>query len=496
MHPIDQIIVCLYVLAMVVIGIACRGRQETMDDYFTAGGGMGGFWGTLLVGLSLAATLFSGTSFIAFPSITFEYGLRTLAFLATFPACYFILRYWFLPRYLSAGYTHPYDVIEERFGRPVRITASWMFVFLRLGWMATLIYAPSLLILAAFHLPDTWTWPIVLIVGALSTVYTVFGGIRGVIVTDAIQMIIIMVGIATSVAFIFWKLGLPFSEITTTLSSSGHLKWADLSLSPKEPFTLAAILIGVTIANLGNYIADQMSLQRYLATGTVKDASRSFLINICGAAVVVFLLFLVGMSLVVWFAHHPAPELLKPDGKMMSDKVFPYFVSRYLPTGLSGLLIAAILAATMSSLTSGINAVSGALSGDILSSWFQTRSTSRQLAAARWLSVFIGLFATVAAVFVPVLGTFYDASQLLLGLFAGPLLACVTLSMFETRVPSRSLLVGMLAGVVAGGGAQILEFYSLWTFPITFGTAIFIALVGRLLFPTLSAPTTVSSAKI
>ena len=483
MHPVDQAIVYLYILAMVAVGIACRGRQETVDDYFTARGGMGGFLGTLLVGLSLAATLFSGTTFITFPSITFDYGLRVLVFLASFPACYFVLRYWFLPRYLGAGYTHPYDVVEASFGRPVRLTASWMFIFLRLSWMATLIYAPTLLLLAAFHLPDTWTWPVVLTVGILSTIYTVLGGIRGVIVTDAIQMIVIMIGIAGTVGFIFWKLDLPLSGITTTLASSGHLEWANLSLSPKEPFTLAAILIGVTIANLGSYLGDQMSLQRYLATGTVKDASRSFLINICCACVVVFLLFLVGMSLVAWFAHHPAAELLNAEGKMMSDKVFPYFVSHYLPTGLSGLLIAAILAATMSSLTSGINAVSGAFCGDILSSRLEKLPPSGQLTVARWLSLFIGLFASIAAGFVPLLGGFYDATQILLGLFAGPLLACVVLSMLKTRVPAWSVLVGMLAGVGAGAGALTLGFYSLWTFPVTFGTALLIALISRLCFP-------------
>lgn len=485
MRPLDQLIICIYVTAMVAVGIACRGRQETVADYFSARGGMGGFWGTLLVGLSLAATLFSGTSFIAFPSITFEHGLKVLMFLATLPACYFVLRYWFLPKFLSAGYTHPYDIIEESFGRPVRLTASWMFVLLRLGWMATLIYAPSLLILAAFHLPDSWTWPVILIVGLVSTIYTAFGGIRGVIVTDAIQMVIIMIGIAASVGFIYWKLNLSLSEITETLSAQGQLQWADLSLDPRTPFSLIAILIGVSIGNFSNYIGDQMSLQRYLATGTVKDSSRSFLINICGAAMVIFLLFLVGMSLSVWFAHHPSPELLDAEGKMMADKVFPYFVSHHLPSGLSGLLIAAILAATMSSLTSGINAVAGALSGDIFSSRLKDLPARKQLFLARWSSIGIGVFATCAAGLVPLLGTFYDATQLLLGLFSGPLLACIVLAMLKTRVPNWSVLIGMLVGVGAGACSKSLEFHSLWIFPATFGGALLVPLVCGRIFASL-----------
>lgn len=462
---------------MVAVGIACRGPQENSDDYFTTRGAMSGRWGSILVGLSLAATLFSGSSFVAYPSITFEYGLRILAVLATLPACYFILRFWFLPRFLSAGHTHPYDLIEDRFGRGVRLTASWMFVLLRLGWMATLIYAPTLLILAAFHLSMTWMWPIILVTGLISTFYTVFGGIRGVIITDAIQMVVIMVGIAACVGFIFWRLALPLPEILAGLESSGHLVRADLSLDPTRPFTLAAILIGVSVSNLGSYLADQMSLQRYLATGTVAASARSFLINIIGAALVVSLLFLVGMALVAWFARHPTPELMSPSGQFMADRVFPHFVANHLPVGLSGLLIAAILAATMSSLTSGINALSGALSGDIFRAPLAKMSARKQLRIARFSSFGIGILATIAAGFVPLLGSFYEMTQILLGLFVGPLLACVILSSVRTLVPAWSMLVGMLFGVLAGAIVIQMNVHALWVSPTTFTVAILIPLV-------------------
>src|SRR5688500_13017413 len=98
LHTIDFVLIGIYLIAMIVAGIACRGRQEDADDYFTAGGGLGGWFGSLLVGLSIAATLFSGISFIAFPSVVFSSGLKILAAMLSFPLAWVVLTYWFLPR--------------------------------------------------------------------------------------------------------------------------------------------------------------------------------------------------------------------------------------------------------------------------------------------------------------------------------------------------------------------------------------------------------------
>ena len=156
MNVLDLIVIVGYVALSLGVGIACRGKQEDANDYFTAGGQMRGGLQTVLVGLSIAATLFSGVSFLAYPSVIYSGGTVLLVGLLTFPLAWVTLRYWFLPRYLAVGARKPYDIIEERFGGTVRTTAASLFLMLRVGWMAALIYAPTIAIMGAWQLDADW----------------------------------------------------------------------------------------------------------------------------------------------------------------------------------------------------------------------------------------------------------------------------------------------------------------------------------------------------
>ena len=143
------------------------------------------FSASILVGMSIAATLFSGISFLGYPSVVYKHGIMLMLMLVPFPICWVILRYWFLPRYLRIKSDDPYGFIEINLGKDVRNTAAVMFALLRIGWMAALIYAPTIAIMAAARLNSSWFWPLVLIIGISSSLYTALGGIRGVIITDA-----------------------------------------------------------------------------------------------------------------------------------------------------------------------------------------------------------------------------------------------------------------------------------------------------------------------
>jgi SSS family transporter len=447
MHPVDLLIILVYLTGTVYLGIRCRGKQDSIDDYFTAGGGLRGPLATLLVGLSIAATLFSGISFLAYPSMTYSNGLGVILILIDFPIFWIIVRFWFLPRYLATDTTHPYEIIEKRFGYGVRTIASFMFVLLRIGWMATLIYAPTLIILAAAGLGPSWFWPVVLAIGLSCTVYTTLGGIRGVIVTDAIQFMIIAVGIAFVIGYIFINIPVPVSRAFSDLASDGHLQLLNFSFNPLETFTVWTILIGILLANLSSYVADQMSLQRYLSLDSVRAASRSFAVNLMGAGIVVILLVFVGLMLNSWYRYVADPALPET-----ADKILPHFVATQLPSGLAGLLLAAILAATMSSMTSGINALSGSLTIDFLarSKTGRDRTAKELLPFARWSSLAIGLIATICAGFVGSLGSIFEIAQALLGVFLGPLLSVLFFSVTRIQVKSTALISGMLAGCLAG----------------------------------------------
>ena len=480
LRTLDLIIIVVYLLVVIGIGLRARGKQESAEDYFTAGGGLGTTFGSLLVGLSIAATLFSGISFLAYPSVVYVHGVVLFVGVAviSMPVAWLTLR-WFLPRYLAHDHAQPYDVIERKFGPGTRTLSAVLYVMMRIGWMAALIYAPSLAIMAAMGLGPAWFWPVVLVIGLTSTLYTVFGGIRSVIVTDAIQFCIIALGIALTIGYILWYIPVPISQAVTDLNSTGHFHWLDFSTDPKAALTFWTVGIGVTIANMGNYIADQMSLQRYLAGGTSRAALRSFTINVFGVLVVLLLLVGVGLALNAWYRHTNDPNL-----PSATDKIFPYFLTTQLPSGISGLLLAALIAATMSSMTSGINTLAGAVTMDFRVRFGSAMSGAQQLRFGRWSSLVIGLASTGVAGLVSRLGGLFDLTQIILGVFAGPLLVCVLLSVSKLRTTGVWMSAGLVAGCAAGWvGAFSSSVASLWVAPCAAATTALLALGGTLLAP-------------
>ncbi|WP_432797448.1 sodium:solute symporter family transporter [Poriferisphaera sp. WC338] len=465
---LDWLLISIYLAIVIGVGIACRGKQESADDYFTAGGSFSGPIGSVLVGLSIAATVFSGISFLAIPSVTYEHGPALLAGLIAFPFAWFVLRYWFLPRYLSEKIQEPFGILQKRYGQATRQTAAIMFVLLRLGWMSALIYAPAIAIMGAAGLGDQWLWPVVLVIGLASTLYTVFGGIRGVIVTDAIQFLVIAASIILVIIYIFASLPVPMGEALGALEQ--QRKPLNFSFDFTEKLTIWAVIMGMIVGNLSSFTADQMSLQRYIASGSVRSASRSFVVNVIGVIVVLMLLISIGVSLAMWYT-------VQPDGALpaSADKVMMYFVATELPVGIAGLLLAAILAATMSSMTSGINALACAVCQDIGGGWTKKLSDRQQVLMARWTSLIFGLMATVVAGMVDELGTIFTMSQKLLGVFLGPLMLGMFFAVFHVRIQGKWIILAMVGGCLCGWVVIFSPIYGLWVAPISFVTALVIA---------------------
>lgn len=471
MRPLDLAIIAVYMIATVAIGIAYRGRTGEVDEYFTARGMFRGRLGEVLIGLSIAATFMSGISIIVYVSAAYSDGARIGLGLICLPISWWILIRWFLPRYLAAGGVHAYDVVERRFGYPVRACLSGMFFLLRVGWMGVMLYVPTLIILGATGLSPSWFWPIVLLIGLSSTVYTVVGGIRGVIVTDALQFVVIMGGVLLIVGLLFARLDLPATALWADWAGRGRLDVLDFSLDPQKSLTFWTVVLGISVANLGSYLADQMSLQRYLAAESIPAASRAFTVNAVGVAVVIVTLVLAGLLLSSWYQRHPDPAL-----PAKADQVLAFFIVRELPPGLAGVLVAAILAATMSSMTSCINSLAGIVTTDWMARWGRARTPAETYRLARWVSLSIGVGATLLAGFAEQLGSVLDAQAKVMGAFLGPMLACVVLAVGTRPLSGRAVLAGIIAGVVAGWAIAALPVASLWVPPASFAVALAVTL--------------------
>lgn len=476
MSPIDITIIFVYLAATLGIGIAYRGKQENAEDFFTAGGGMKSQFQTIIVGFSIAATLFSGISFVMYPATVFKTGIPVLFVLVSFPIGWVVLRYWFLPHFLSLGVKHPYDVIERKFGPNVRTINAVLYTGQRIGWMAILIYAPTLAILAATGLDEKWTWPIIILIGIGSTIYTAIGGIRGVIITDAMQFVVIALGVAMTVIFILFKLPVSMGEIIGDLKTEGAFD-LNFSWNPKVELGVWGVILGATASNIANWTSDQMSLQRYLANGDAKSACKSTVSNLIGSFFVVLLLGCVGLALAAWFHYNPDPLLPMKDGEVISDKVFPYFISKNLPIGASGFLLAAILAATISSMTSGVNTLASTITFDFRLRYGGPLTPQEQLKFGRITSIVVGIVSTIIAGVVGNLGTIFEMAQLILGLFAGPIFVCVLLSITKLKVHRIAMGLAMVAGFGSGIVVKQLGWYSMWTPVVTFLATLTTAIV-------------------
>lgn len=476
MSPLDYTLIVLYLGVTIALAVGFRGRQSSARDYFIAEGGLRGFFGSVLIGFSIAATLFSGISLLAYPSIFYTNGAVVFVTLVSFPLFWLVLRYWFLPRFFARQPHYPYQIIEDRFGMKVRLLASGMFVALRVGWMSVLIYAPSLIVITAAGLDEGWLWPVIILIGGACTLYTTAGGIRGVIVTDAMQFAIMLFGVLFVIGYILLNIGLSPAELVAGWKERGQWRFFDFSLDPTKAFTVWTLGIGVTLSGLSSYVGDQMSLQRYLTSGSLEAAKRSFAFNVVGAGSMVALLAVTGMLLSAWYAHFPDSAL--PEA---GDKVFPHFIATVLPSGVTGLIIAAVLAATMSSLTSGVNSLAGCLTNDFIlpTGWIQEGRPL--LFCGRCLTVVVGAAATVGAGFVGRLGTIFDIAQKLYGVFMGPLLACMVLAILPIRVRTWTLVAGPLIGVAAGVAGARSEIAPAWTSTCAFLAAMLLPMLSLLL---------------
>lgn len=457
MRSLDLIVIVVYLVGVVWAGLASRGRSGDSDAYFTSKGGFRGRLGMVLVGFSMAATLFSGVSYVIYTSVAFSDGAGIVVSMLGFPITWAILRFWFLPRYLAGGGLHPYDIIEERLGESVRLCLSAMFILLRIGWMAAILVAPTLVLLGATGLGDEWFWPIVISIGVTCTLYTAIGGIRSVIVTDAIQFAIMALGMLFIIGFILQKLNLPVAEIYTQLDQGQRLVLFDFTFDLTKDITFWSVVFGLMIGNLGSYTGDLMMLQRYHAAESTKAAAKAFAINTWGVIIVCVLLVTAGLLLWVWFQNHPDSNL--PEN---ADQVLAYFITKELPPGIAGLLIASLLAATMSSMTSGIIALAGTLTNDWLHRFGRPRTSQELYRFGRYASVGVGILAMATAGLATVMGSLFQTTQAVMGAFFGPMVGCMMIVVNRWRFKPLGVLLGMGLGTVAGWGIAFSAVSNLW----------------------------------
>lgn len=449
---LDFAVIALYLLLVTALGVMVHQRNRSREDFLFAGKSMG--W--IPIGISIAAAFISGISYVGLPTEVYSYGLNFMLYVLAYLLVIPVILYFFLPFYGGVRITTAYEYLESRFDRRTRQICSGMFIGWRLLWMATVIYVPSLLTSTMTGLP---LLPSVLVIGILTTIYTAFGGLRGVILTDVMQFFIMVGGALAAIQFAAQAVPGGVTGIWSVASEQGRLLNLDFSFDLSARMTVWGALTGGFFANLSFFGVDQMVIQRYLATRTASEMRSTFLLNCLSLFLVVTVL--AGLGLALFAFYRTAPGGL-PAG-VPSDRVLLHFIGIEFPPGLRGLLVASILAASMSTLSAGVNAVTAALCNDFRN--MSNVSEGAGLQQIRWMSIGVGLLATLIASQVGTLGSVIEVAVRVVDSFAGPLLGVFLIGMLSQRIGSGPAIAGVFAGLAATGYANFASSISFVWFP-------------------------------
>ena len=475
MTSFDWIVIALYGVGMLAIGAYYSRRTKSAEDYLLGGRNMN----SLMVGLSLFATLISTLSYLALPGEMIQHGPMFFCQMAAYPFVAVVVGWLLIPFIMRLKITSAYEILELRLGLVVRLVGSSMFLLLRLAWMAAILYATaSTVLVPLLGLSTGFTPWICVAMGVLTVIYTAAGGLRAVVVTDALQCAIMLVGAIVTLAVITVKLG--------GVGAWWPAEWASHWDKPSFGFdaTARTSVLGAAISAFTWYVcttgSDQMAIQRFLATRDVRAARRSLITSLVTDALTMGLLGLVGLAVLAFFAANRS--LLGGGAPLVdeADRLFPTFVVVGLPAGVSGLVIAAILSAAMSSLSSGVNSACAVVNEDFIGRLGRASGTNGgSVWQVRGISVVVGIVAVALSVLVGcVEGNLIELCFKVVNLLTAPLFVLFFTAMFVPWATPFGALTGLGASVsVAIGIAyfDLLGLSFLWMMPASLLAGIAVA---------------------
>ena len=449
---IDWIIVALYALGTILLGSYYSRRQTSLEEYFTGGGRMN----PTLIGVSLMATSLSSIAYLSIPGEAISKGPVGLANQLAHPFIFVVVGFIFIPFFMRTRVISAYELLEERLGLGIRMLGAVLFLIFRLVWMSLLVFLAAQALAIMMGLDESWVPWITLITGLIAVTYTSLGGLRAVVITDGFQTLFMLAGALLVIGLVTYRMG-GLGWFPTTWQPH----WDEqplFSFDPSVRLSILGTIFSTFILASAGLAGDQTKIQRLMATTDARAARRAYATNQIVGIGVVLTLWLVGFALLGLVQNNP--ELLPAgiDTGANGDKVFPYFISYLLPPGISGLVVAAMLAAAMSSIDSGVNSITAVIDRDFLHRFGKLPSDPR--VQARWakiLSFVIGAVIVLGSAFMGgVPGNIWAVTKKTSGLLMTPMFG---LFFFAFFVPFARPL-GVAAGAICGLTTAVLLAYS------------------------------------
>ena len=481
----DWLILALFLGALIGTGWFFSRKNRNMEDYFLAGRSMPGW----LVAIAATGTSISAGTFVGSPELGFNSNLTYVMNLvgAVFGGC--VVAALILPKLYNARTITIYGFIGERFGEPSRKATSVMFLIGQLFTSGSRLFIAAIAISVIafgsiqFHF---MVWSI-LILGLVSTFYTMMGGIKGLLYIDTFQtLLLIFTGLLALVMVACDLGGLSLTEVWHSLTSGGMVKapasagaapglaadgtlfgWVpgskmqvfDPSLDFSKPYTILGGLIGVAVFKIAQFTTDQEFVQRQLACKDVRKAGRSLVASQLLTLPTVLIFLFIGLLLWVKYSHSPSSDGALSEGFFSDARdVFPQYIKNHIPTGLRGLMITGLLAAALSSFNSAINSMASSFVADLWLPFSRRRGKaleqdSEQIASSRWMAALMGALLTAFAVLTCVMqrSSGLNLVDFSLGVmcfaYVGMLGVFLT-AIFSKRGNSRSVIAALVAGML------------------------------------------------
>ncbi len=457
LNRLDLAIIALYLAGITLFGLRFRKRHRTLRDYFLAGRDIP-WWA---IALSIVAAETSTLTIISIPGLAYDTNLTFLQVVMGYVVGRVVISFVLLPHYFRGDLYTAYELIERRFGRTLRSLTAGLFLLTRAAAEGVRVYAVSIVVSIALGTGEVAS---IAIITALTLIYTFEGGLAAVIWTDVVQTAIYVGGTLVGLVTILHLVPGGWTAIHAAAASAGKLQIFDFSANFWIPYTFWAGVIGGAFLTTASHGTDQLIVQRLLAARSQKQSVTALLSS--GAAILFqFGLFLM-VGVMLW-AYYRVPSA----NFGRADRIYPTFIVSQMPHGISGLLIAAILAAAMSNLSAALNSLS---SSSIMDFYLRLRPQADErkqmrlsrLSTLMWALLLFGL----AVLSLHKVGRVIEVGLQIASVAYGALLGVFLLGVLTRRANQRGAMVGMLFGF--GVELYLWGTHVPWTWWVMIGTVV------------------------
>ena len=450
MSTIDIIIFISYLLGIILFGSSFYRRNKS-SAAFTLGNQDIPAW---VISLSIFATFVSSISYLALPGQAYMSDWNAFAFSLSIPFAMYIAVKFFVPLYRSVNSPSAYTYLEKRFGPWAKIYVSMMYLLTQLMRAGTILFLLAILM----HTLLSWNMSTIIIVTGLSVmIYSLLGGIQAVVWTDAIQAVILIAGAIVCIGTLLFSVPGGAGQIFQIAAEYHKFSLGSFGSSLTRSTFWVVLIYGLFI-NLQNYGIDQNYIQRYMTSGSEREAKKSALFGGLLYIPVSAMFLFIGTAL---FAFYEKNAGLLPPG-IQADKVFPHFIAHQLPAGLVGFLIASVFAAGMSTISTSINSSATVIMTDYFKLTLHNPETEKKSMLILYLaSLLFSLLSIGIAVAMINVQSALEAWWKLASIFSGGMLGLFLLGYLSEKVTNFGAIAGVIAGVFVIGWMSLSHLFFL-----------------------------------